>query len=222
MNYEELLAELRAMADEGYRKFQGGLLKNDKINLLGVRIPALRSLAKRFKGLEDELLSFPDEFYEVTFLKLTAVAAMPYDEFAARVGRCVKLIDNWAACDSFAAKCIRTHREQFVPYIDKFLSDGGEFSQRYALTTLLHFYVEEKFLGYIFSCCERADCSRYYVHMGAAWLIAEVLVKYYDEGVRFLSAATLPAATHNKAISKAQESYRLTPEQKINLKKLKR
>ena len=222
MNYEELLAELYRLADQGYRTFQGGLLKNDSLNLIGVRIPQLRALSKRFKGREDELLSFPDEFYEVTFIKLTAVAAMPYDKFSARVERCVDLLDNWATCDSFAAKCISSHKQEFTVYIDKFLSDPREFSQRYAVTTLLHYYVERDWLDYIFSCCARADNSKYYVHMAVAWLIAEVLVKYYSEGISFLSKNILPAATHNKVIQKAKESYRLTPEQKINLNKLKR
>ena len=222
MNYRELLDELYGLADHKYRKFHKSLLKDDGINVIGVRIPALRAIARTFKGSEDELMSFPDEFYEVTFIKLAAVANLPYGEFVQRVERCVSLIDNWAVCDGFSAKCIKGHRDEFLEYICKFLSSPSQFSQRYALTTLLHFYVEERYLNVIFNCCSRADTSQYYVHMAVAWLLAEVLIKYYDSGVEYLNKEILTKSTHNKAIQKAKESYRLTPEQKINLNKLKR
>ena len=66
----------------------------------------------------------------------------------------------------------------------------------------------------------------YYVHMAAAWLIAEMAVKYYDEAVIFLKANLsgnfIDKKTHNKAIQKACESYRLTAEQKTYLKGLKK
>ena len=58
--------------------------------------------------------------------------------------------------------------------------------------------------------------------MGAAWLIAEVLVKFYERGVSFLQTTALDAKTVNKAIQKARESYRLTDEQKNFLKLLKK
>ena len=222
MSYEELLAELYARSDEKYRAFHFSLLNNKNLKLIGVRVPQLRTLAKEFKGAEDVLLSYPDEFFDVKFIKLSAVAALPYDKFILRLDYCVNLLDNWASCDGFKARCIASRRDDFVPYIEKYLASDAEFSQRYALVTLLDFYVDKPYIPYIFDCCVRADCSMYYVHMGAAWLIAEVLVKYFNEGCNFLKRGELPAATHNKAIQKARESFRLTPEQKQILNNLKR
>ena len=57
--------------------------------------------------------------------------------------------------------------------------------------------------------------------MAAAWLTAEILVKCYDKGVKLLESGILAPATHDKAIQKARESYRLTPEQKGFLNSLK-
>ena len=50
----------------------------------------------------------------------------------------------------------------------------------------------------------------------------EVLVKHYDKGREYLKLQRLDRATHNKTIAKACESYRLTKEQKTELKGLKR
>lgn len=220
--YEELLTELNSYAEPEYAAFHKRLLKNDKINVLGVRVPILRKLAKKYKNQINPLLCCNDDYYEVTFIKLQAVALLPYDEFIKYVDKCVSLIDNWATCDCFAPKCIATHREEFLPYILRYSDSETEFTQRFALTTLLHFYVEEQYLQIISGTVRKSNCNLYYVHMAAAWLIAEVLVKYYDWGVDFLKQNALDIKTHNKAIQKACESYRLTKEQKDFLRGLKR
>ncbi|MCH5148526.1 MAG: DNA alkylation repair protein [Clostridiales bacterium] len=226
MRYEEFLAELKASQDLEYRQFHKRLLKNDNINVLGVRTPIMKKIAKKYKNAVDELLSFPDEYYEVTFIKLSAVALLTYDKFVEYIDKCVPLIDNWATCDCFAPKCIEKHKDEFLPYIFKYLSEDKEFYQRFALTTLLHFYVEDKYLQILFDSIKKADLNYYYVHMAAAWLIAEILVKHYDKAVEFLTDKTslevLDKKTHNKAIQKAVESYRLSDEQKNFLKGIKR
>lgn len=222
MHYQQLLDELNANADGTYRDFHKSLLKNDNLNVIGVRVPAMRKIAKKYIACVDELLTFPDEFYEVTFVKLTAVSCLKWDEFIKYVDRCVPLIDNWATCDCFTPKCIAKHREEFLPYIGRYAAVAEEFYQRFALTSLLHYYIDEKYLGLVFGYVNAADCSYYYVHMAAAWLIAEVLVKFYSDGVEFLKAGTLDKRTHNKAIQKACESYRLSDEQKTYLKGLKK
>lgn len=218
--YEELSGELKANAESGYAAFHKRLLKNEKINVLGVRVPTLRKIAKKYAPRVEELFALPDDCYEITFVKLQAAAQFEWEQFLNYVDRCVSLIDNWATCDCFSAKCIAKHREEFLPYIERYLQ-GGEFPQRYALTTLLSFYVGDEYLNLIFSSVKRADTSLYYVHMAAAWLIAEVLIKYYDRGVEFLKSGALDKVTHNKAIQKACESYRLTKEQKDFLRGLK-
>lgn len=220
MPYGVLLAELKSHADEEYRIFHKRLLKNDNIETLGVRTPDLRKIAKKYCA--QELMTFPDEYYEVTFIKLTAVASLEWEEFIEYIDDCIPLINNWATCDCFAPKCIKKHRDEFLPYIRKYAECGGEFYQRFALTALLHFYVEEEYLETVFALTERSDASLYYVHMAAAWLIAEALVKYYDRTVGFLMENSLDKKTHNKAIQKACESYRLSDDRKNYLKGLKR
>lgn len=222
MHYPEFLAELRSLADENYRDFHKRLLKNDEIRVLGVRVPQLRKLAKKYAGELDVLMDFPDEYYEVTFVKLTAVSRLDYGEFISYVDRCVPLIDNWATCDCFAPRCVREHREEFLPYLRRYAASEGEFSQRFALTTLLHYYVEERYLDEIFSFAERCDREKYYVHMAAAWLVAETLVKHYERAEEFLRKGSLDRKTHNKAIQKACESYRLSEDKKTYLKGIKR
>lgn len=220
--YLRFLDEIKAFAEPEYRDFHKKLLKNDKINVLGIRVPALRKIAKKYLSEVDNILTFPDEYYEVTFIKLCAVALLDYEDLLARLDICVKLIDNWATCDGFTPKCVAKHKDEFLPVIRKYAAMGGEFEQRFALTMLLHFYVEEKYLETIFSLVERCDTSKYYVHMAAAWLIAETLAKYYPRALGFLMDNSLDKKTHNKTIQKACESFRLSNDQKNYLKGFKR
>ena len=56
--------------------------------------------------------------------------------------------------------------------------------------------------------------------MMTAWYFARALAFNYDEVVPYLETQHLDDWTHNKAIQKAVESRRITPEQKAYLKSL--
>ena len=220
MTYSEFIEKLTPYAEEKFANFQRKLIFTER-KILGVRTPTLRKLAKEWKNGLEELFSFPDEYSETVFIKLTVVSALPYGEFLRYVERCVALMDNWALCDGFKASCIKRRKEEFLPILERIFSHGGEYFERYVLVVLLAEYVEEQYLPVIQSYILRADTERYYVHMAVAWLTAEILIKEYVHGVELLKQRLLPAKTHNKAIQKAIESYRLTKEQKEYLRSLK-
>lgn len=222
ITYEEVLSRLKAESDEGYKAFHSKLLKDERINLIGVRTPVLRALSKGWRGEADTFLTFPDEYYEITFLKCALVGSLKYEEFIKRVDAVVPLLDNWATCDMFTAPAVKKHREEFLPFIEKYLGSEREFTVRYGLVMLLHYYVDREYLPFIFKSVRNLIGNDYYIMMGAAWLIAEVLVKYYEEGVRFLKEGTMPKEMYNKAIQKACESYRVPAEEKEFLKSLRR
>lgn len=57
--------------------------------------------------------------------------------------------------------------------------------------------------------------------MMQAWYFAEALTKNYDTAVLFIKDNKLDKWTHNKAIQKARESYRISSETKAYLNTLK-
>lgn len=230
MTYGQLLAALAEKKDEAYRQFNERIVNIPAGTSVGVRTPDLRALGKalvREEGFDlDALLAFPDEVFEVRLLKCFAVGykKMPFSEKCAYIDRCVPVIDGWAVCDLFCStlKEIKNHREEFLPQLRGYVERGAEFSQRFAYILLLDCYMEEEYLPTIFSLVGQANTQYYYTHMGAAWLLAEVLVKFFDCGVQYLKESVLDKKTLNKAIQKARESYRLTETQKNLLKSLKK
>ena len=222
MEYSALLQELNSLADEKYRDFHARLLGNPNVTLLGVRMPIMRKLAKKYKGEFATIMGFPDEFYEVTLLKCLTLGLQPYEIYIGNLEKILPRIDNWAVCDCFDAPCIKRNREDFLKTILKHRFSEHAFTSRYMLVQLLRYYCEEGYLALIFESAEGCDHEKYYVSMAAAWLIAEVLTKYYEAGRAFLECGTLPAVTHNRAIQKARESFRLAAEEKEELKALKK
>ena len=220
MTYSEFIDKITPFAEEPFASFQKKLIFTNR-KILGIRTPILRKLAKEFVEDIEDLLSYPDEYYETVFITLTVLSALPYDRFLFYLERCVGLIDNWALCDSFKAKCIKTNKEDFLGVLSALFEKGSEYYERYVFVVLLSEYIEEKYIPLIKSYMQRASTQYYYVHMAVAWLAAEILVREYEEGVKLLKEGFLPAKTHNKAIQKAIESYRLTHEQKEYLRSLK-
>lgn len=220
MNYFDLLDELNSDQEENFASFQRKLIFT-KAKILGVRTPVLRKIGKKYAKDVETLMTFPDEYYEVTFIKLFAVSLLPYEEFLNYVEACVGLMDNWSTCDTFKPKCLKNRKEDFLPVLEKIFAKGGEYFERYALVTLLSFYVEEQYIPLIDQYIKRANKEKYYVHMAVAWLVAEILVKYPNQGKEILLSGCLEKKTHNKAIQKARESYRVTKEEKEYLNSLK-
>ena len=220
MTYQEFIEKLTPYAEEEFARFQEKLIFTDR-KILGIRTPILRKLAKEFAENIEDLLSFPDEYYETVFITLTVVSALPYESFLHYLERCIALIDNWALCDSFKAQAIRSNKDNFLDVLNTLFESGGEYYERYVFVVLLAEYIEGKYLPLIKSYMRRASTQYYYVHMAVAWLTAEILIKEYEEGINVLKEGFLPQKTHNKAIQKAIESYRLTHEQKEYLCSLK-
>ncbi len=168
-----------------------------------------------------ELLSYPDEWYEVKFIKLAAVAAMPYEEFVRTYRSVLDIIDNWALCDSFIPRCIKGNEGRFFQEIMSLITSGKEFYERFALVTLLRFYMEEEYLNGLFLLCEFADTDKKNVRTAAAWLIAEAAAKYYVRCKEYLLISYLDENTFCLAIRKACESLRLSEDEKTELKEIK-
>ena len=64
--------------------------------------------------------------------------------------------------------------------------------------------------------------DEYYVNMMIAWYFATALAKRWVETLPYIAQERLDLWTHNKAIQKAIESRRITPEQKELLRGMKR
>ena len=227
MTITDFRTRLMTLADDSYREFTAKGIITD-YPILGVRIPDLRALARQIirDDSADLFLEIaPTSFEEVTTQGIV-IASLPYDKMRLRLPDFTDHIDNWCTCDTFAntAKSIKTHRDDFLAIIDRLLDKNTEFSVRTALVCLLDHYVTDDYLAVIFDRISRvARDDRYYVKMATAWLLAECFIKFPDDTYPLLvSRNFLPTWTHNKAISKIRDSYRVPDDVKSHLATLRK
>ena len=87
---------------------------------------------------------------------------------------------------------------------------------------MISYYIEDKYLENIFVLCDTYNTKDYYVQMAVAWLISICYIKYPDITINYIKENHLDNFTHNKAIQKIRESYRVSIEDKEFLNGLKR
>ena len=107
--------------------------------------------------------------------------------------------------------------------IKEYLASKREFELRFAIVMILDYYIEKEYLEKDFNIFNQIKSDKYYVKMAVAWAISICLIKFYNETIEYLENNTfLDNWTYNKAIQKAIESYRITNEQKHELRKMKK
>jgi 3-methyladenine DNA glycosylase AlkD len=224
---DEIRKELFALQDIKYRDFQMKLIPGkDPENSIGVRTPELRRFAKELSKRPDigEFLNdLPHEYFDEDQLHAFIISGIrDYDSCMDHVERFLPYVDNWATCDQMSPKVFKKHKPALAVRADKWLDSDRTYTIRFGIKMLMeHFLGEEFSLKYP----ERVSDLRsdeYYVNMMIAWYFATALAKQYDAILPFIENKRLDVWTHNKAIQKAVESYRITPEQKEYLKTLKR
>ena len=221
-----LQSRLFTLQDEGYRDFHARLIPTvDKARIIGVRMPALRALARELDGSReaaDFLRALPHTYYEEDNLHALLIArGHDIDTVLAQAEEFLPHIDNWATCDCFSPKVFARHRAALLPHIDYWLASSEVYTVRFGIKMLMEHFLDADFSP---ACLEKVAAVRteeYYINMMCAWYFATALAKQYGQALPYLTEYRLPRWTHNKTIQKAVESYRITPEQKEFLRTLR-
>ena len=223
---EIIRAQLFALQDETYRTFHSALMPTvPPETVIGVRVPALRRLAKQLAGTaqaEVFLQALPHGYYEENNLHAFLIELIrDYDRALAETEAFLPYINNWATCDCFCPKVFAKHKKELLVPIRRWLDSGEVYTVRYGMEMLMRYYLEEEFKLEYPGKVAAIRSEEYYVNMARAWYFATALAKKYDQVLPFLEEQKMDVWTHNKTIQKAIESYRITPEQKEYLRTLK-
>lgn len=218
--------KLFSMQDLKYKKFHSKLMPTVESDLvIGVRTPELRKFAKEFSKMElaeEFLQNLPHQYYEENNLHAFMISSMKdFDKTVEKLNDFLPYVDNWATCDMMRPVTFKKHRAELLAEIEKWLKSDMPYTVRFAIEMLMVHFLEEDFdVSYPHKVADiRSD--EYYVRMMVAWYFATALAFQYEKILPFIENKTLDPWTHNKAIQKAVESYRITPEQKEYLKTLK-
>lgn len=219
-------AELFALRDGEYGDFNAKLIPSiDRRRVIGVRTPELRAMAKRLHGTaqaEEFLHALPHEYFEENQLHAFLLEyEKDYSALIAALDAFLPCVDNWATCDQMNPKSLGRNKEALLAKIREWLASGRCYTVRYAIGQLMRWYLDADFKPEYADMVAAVRSEEYYVRMMAAWYFATALAKQYDAVLPYFTERKLDAWTHNKAIQKAVESYRVSDEHKTALRRLK-
>lgn len=214
------------LQDLKYRDFNSKLIPTvDRSTVIGVRTPELRKFAKAFAKTPEAaefLQILPHKYYEENNLHGFLIENMKdYDQAIAALDAFLPYVDNWATCDLMRPKVFKKHMPELREQIKIWIASDHTYTVRFGIEMLMSFYLDEPFQPEYLEWVAGVKSEEYYVNMMIAWYFATALAKQYDATLPYIQQCRMEPWTHNKAIQKAIESYRITDEQKAYLRSLK-
>lgn len=197
-------------------------------NVTGVRVPFLRKLAKEIvkADVKNFLDNYKVETHEEFLLKgiVIGYAKNSLSEKFLYLEKFVPEIYDWSGCDIVISSFKFNENQLSIVYdfIMKYRKSEKEYETRFMIVTLLNYFIREDYLDKIKEVLETEKFDKYYTQMAAAWLISVMFVKHRDYTLSYLNNNSLDDFTYNKAVQKIRESLRVTKEDKLLIKKMKR
>ena len=229
---EEITKKLFSLQDEKYRDFQIKLVPGiTKEQMIGIRTPDLRALAKEIAATSETASAFlqelPHKYFEENLIHFFIVSLIKdFDECVNQVERFLPYVDCWPVCDQASPKVFKKNHKKLLSLVKNWISSDHIYTSRYGMRILMNEFLGEDFKTeyadlVVSRMSRKGDTEDYYLKMMAAWYFATALAKNWDQVLPFIEQHKLDPWTHNKAIQKALESFRVTDEHKEYLRILK-
>ena len=227
MNQADLHRKLYDLQDLKYRDMQIKIIPTvEPESVIGVRTPELKSIAKdilkdgNYKGFLEEL---PHRYFEENQLHAFIISGIKdLNECMEDLETFLPYVDNWATCDQMSPKIFRKHKDVLFSHIKEWVNSEKTYTVRFGVGMLMEHFLDDDFDPLYPELVAKLRSEEYYVNMMIAWYFATALAKQYESILPFIEEKRLDDWTHNKAIQKSLESRRITEEQKLYLKSLKK
>jgi len=227
VSYDEFIKTLKSLQDKKYKEFHSALVLNSKYEMIGIRVPIMRDIAKQISktNIEEFLKYSKDNFYEEVMIQGLVISHIKDESiFNKYFKEFIKKIDNWAICDSFCSsiKIVRKHEEKYFDEAIKLALSKEEFISRVGLIMILNHFISKNNLAKIFDILNKIRSDKFYINMAESWLICEMYIRFPKETIIFIKNNRLNRFTQNKAISKIHDSYRVSKEEKEMLNEFRK
>ena len=225
----QIQKDLFELQDTEYKNFQGKLIPTvQDESIIGVRTPELKKYAREMinKMPEEDLEIFmgnlPHKYFEENQLQAFVISeTKDFDKCIEKINAFLPYVDNWATCDQMCPKVFGKNHHKLKESIMVWLNSGDTYAVRFAIKMMMdHFLLDDFDLIYP-EMVAGIRSEEYYINMMKAWYFATALAKRYDDILPFIENHSLDEWSHNKAIQKAIESYRVSREHKEYLRTLK-
>lgn len=226
---ENIKKQLKELSEPEFQKFASKLIPNiDSNNVLGVRLPALRKIAKKIaKGnWRDYLNNATEDSFEETMLQGMVIGYINdgIDVVMPLIEEFVTKIDNWSVCDSFCSglKIAKMYPKEMWEYIQICLNDSRAYVVRFGIVMIINYYTNDEYIDKAVKMLYGIRQDDYYVQMAVAWAISMYYVKNPIKTMEYLRWDNWEVWTYNKALQKIIESKQVSNEEKVIIRGMKR
>ena len=226
---EEIKDYLLKNQDLQYKQFHSSLMPtiNSEV-VIGIKVPILRNYTKELlkKYATQSFIPFfkdlPHQYYEENNIHAFLIEKINnYDECLFQLEQFLPYIDNWATCDMLNPKVFSKNKDKLLKKINEWIKTSHTYTIRFGIGMLMRYFLDKDFNSSYLELVYSIKSEEYYVNMVKAWFFATALTKQYDATLPIIQNKKLDTWTHNKAIQKAIESFRVPAEHKQYLKTLK-
>ena len=212
--------------DQKYAEFIAKLIPTlPKEKFIGVRSPEYKKIVKELPDAEEVstfMKALPHEYYEENILQGALINRIKdFDRCVGELERFLPYVDNWAVCDGLQPTVFRKNTAAIKRMIPEWIASEATYTRRFGMHMLMTHFLDDAFDESLLSQPADLRSEEYYVNMMTAWLFAEALTKQWEAAIAYIEERRLDKWTHNKAIQKAIESYRITDKQKEYLRSLR-
>ena len=225
MTLNELQQILFQHQDTAYADFSAKLIPTvPRDKFIGIRSPEYKIIVKQIRDdpvIPVFLSSLPHNWHEENCLHAALINRMKdYSTCVAALEQFMPYIDNWAVNDTLNPACFRKHRAELIRKVQAWIASEAPYTRRCGMKILMANYLEEDFRPEYLDLPADLRSGEYYVNIMTAWLFAEALARQWEAAVPYIETRRLDPWTHNKAIRKSCESFRIPEDRKVYLKTL--
>ena len=221
-NYSKLLGYLKSLSDLKYKEFHSGIT-NTNLDIIGIRMPILRSIAKNINKscIEDYFKLVGNTYYEE--IMLYGLVLSNSDCVDKYLMDFIKRIDNWAICDIFCSnlKIVSKYRGKYWIYINSLIDVSNEFQTRVGIVLMMNYYLCDDYIDRVLYIVSNINSDKYYINMAISWLLSVAIINYKDKVIEIFESHKLNKFVQNKTISKIRDSYRIDKELKDYIKQFR-
>jgi len=214
--------------DSQYADFSAKLVPTlPRESFIGIRSPNYKLVLKELKTLppavtKDFLSDLPHQYHEENCLHIALInKTKNYDECLAALENFLPYINSWAVSDGLNPPALKKNKQLLLPKLEQWIRAEAPFTKRVGMLLLMKYFLDDDYKPEYLELPASIRSDEYYVNMMTAWLFAEALVKQWETALPFIQNKKLAPWTHNKAIQKACESFRVSYEHKEYLKTLR-
>lgn len=200
-------------------------------------------------NLKNFMDSLPHKYFEENHIHSMLLEQIKdFDECLRRTEQFLPYINNWAICDGKKPKALLKDEPRFLTKIQEWVKSDHPYVVRFGINMLMDLFLDKRFEKKYLKWVAGVDTAKfktlpdgslpakvravtpknvplanpeYYVQMEVAWYFATALAKQWDEALPYIEKCKLDPWTHNKAIQKSIESFRVTEEHKNILRNMK-